>query len=82
MVVEEVEKGEEIVVVAAASEYHKTVFPEPPLTVFSKEVKLKLAVPLPSSQSDVEVPKAVGKLSTVKSIATGSEAQFASPTTA
>ena len=74
--------GDVIIVDPLASEYHVTIFPFPPLTIFSKLVKSKVAIPLPSSQSEVDVAVAVGKFSTVKSIATGSEAQFASPTTA
>ena len=49
------------------------IFPEP--TVFSKAVKSKVATPLPSSQSKVEVGLAVGGFPTVKLITTGSDGQ-------
>ena len=77
-----VNNGEAIVVVALASKYHKIIFPLPPLTVFSKVVKSKVAVPFPSSQREVVVAVATGKFATVKSIATGVEVQSAFPTTA
>ena len=68
--------------VVFTSSYHKTVFPFPPVMVFSKFVKAKVAVPFPLSHSVAVAGFAVLIFAIVKGISTGSEAQLPSTTTA
>ena len=68
--------GEAIELVPLIPEYQETVFPFPPLTVFSKVVKSKFAIPLPSSQRVDEAVEIEGTVVTFKSIATVSDKQF------